>query len=138
VAKVPKPLIGQQVSLTVCLLTVIGTHSTHSTHSTTTLNTLAANHFAHRTFTVDRKTHHLDKQMADKDYDSDDSAEVVEQKEEVPEVVEDVTLTNPDVVTKYQEAAKIAQAALLEIASRVSFRFLFCAVLITMSGGTSV
>jgi hypothetical protein len=59
--------------------------------------------------------------MADKDYDSDDSEHVVEKEEETtPEVVEDVTLTNPDVVTKYQEAAKIAQAVLIDVAARVS------------------
>eukprot|EP00981_Chlorochromonas_danica_P013941 scaffold7151_cov159-Ochromonas_danica.AAC.4 len=50
-----------------------------------------------------------------------DSDEEVEQKEEVqqePEVVEDATLTNPDVVTKYQEAAKIAQAVLVDLTAR--------------------
>ncbi len=57
--------------------------------------------------------------MADKDYDSDDSEQVVEKEEETPEVVEDVTLTNPDVVTKYQEAAKIAQAVLIDVSARV-------------------
>lgn len=56
--------------------------------------------------------------MADKDYDSDDSEHVVEKEEPTPEVVEDVTLTNPDVVTKYQEAAKIAQAVLVDVAAR--------------------
>ncbi len=57
--------------------------------------------------------------MADKDYDSDDSEveQVVEETPEEPE--EDVTLNNPDVVTKYQEAAKIAQAVLIEVASKV-------------------
>jgi len=51
--------------------------------------------------------------MADKDYDSDDSQEV-EVKEETPvdEPQEDTTLTNPDVVTKYQEAAKITQVGI--------------------------
>ena len=57
--------------------------------------------------------------MADKDYDSDDSEAVQEEVQETPEVVEDVTLTNSDVVTKYQEAAKIAQAVLLEVAAKV-------------------
>ncbi len=58
-------------------------------------------------------------EMADKDYDSDDSEQVVEKEEETPEVLEDVTLTNPDVVTKYQEAAKIAQAVLIDVSARV-------------------
>lgn len=57
--------------------------------------------------------------MADKDYDSDDSEveQVAEPTPEEPE--EDITLTNPDVVTKYQEAAKIAQAVLIEVAAKV-------------------
>ncbi|KAJ1437200.1 peptidase M24, structural domain-containing protein [Ochromonadaceae sp. CCMP2298] len=49
--------------------------------------------------------------------DSDDE-EVVVKKEEVPVVEEDTSLANPDVVTKYQEAAKIVQAALVEIVAR--------------------
>lgn len=59
----------------------------------------------------------------DKDYDSDDSEEVPElaTNEPTPEAPpEDTTLNNPDVVTKYQEAAKIAQAVLLEVMGRVS------------------
>ena len=58
--------------------------------------------------------------MADKDYDSDDSEveqQVAEPTPEEPE--EDITLANPDVVTKYQEAAKIAQAVLVEVAAKV-------------------
>lgn len=68
--------------------------------------------------------------MADKDYDSDDSQEVVDVKEETPvdEPQEDTTLTNPDVVTKYQEAAKVVQAALVEVVSRVSFCCLFIVI----------
>jgi hypothetical protein len=59
--------------------------------------------------------------MADKEYDSDDSEHEVEnlKEEKVEEPQEDTTLNNPDVVTKYQEAAKIAQAVLLEVMSRV-------------------
>jgi hypothetical protein len=61
--------------------------------------------------------------MADKDYDSDDSEEVQDNlKDENPEEnlpPEDATLTNPDVITKYQEAAKIAQAVLVEVVGRV-------------------
>jgi hypothetical protein len=59
--------------------------------------------------------------MADKDYDSDEAEEVTEkvEKETPEEAPEDATLNNPDVVTKYQEAAKIAQAALLEVVARV-------------------
>jgi hypothetical protein len=54
------------------------------------------------------------------DIDSDDE-EVVTKPTKVaePEVVEDTTLANPDVVTKYQETAKIVQAALVEISARV-------------------
>lgn len=62
--------------------------------------------------------------MADKDYDSDDSEEVkeeVKEEEAAPEAPpEDSSLTNPDVVTKYQEAAKISQAALIEVTARVN------------------
>jgi hypothetical protein len=60
--------------------------------------------------------------MADKDYDSDDSEAQENLKEEKVEdnaPPEDSTLTNPDVVTKYQEAAKIAQACLIEITGKV-------------------
>lgn len=60
--------------------------------------------------------------MADKDYDSDSDEEVQVKEEVAPELPpEDATLTNPDVITKYQEAAKIAQAVLLELIPRVSF-----------------
>lgn len=59
--------------------------------------------------------------MADKDYDSDSDEEVQVKEEVTPEAPpEDATLTNPDVITKYQEAAKIAQAVLLELIPRVS------------------
>ena len=55
------------------------------------------------------------------DYDSDDEEVNVKGPKVVePEVVEDTTLANPDVVTKYQETAKIVQAALVEVAARVS------------------
>lgn len=57
--------------------------------------------------------------MADDDRSSVDSDEEVEIKEEAePEPEIDATLNNPDVVTKYQEAAKIAQAVLVEIAAK--------------------
>lgn len=60
--------------------------------------------------------------MADKDYDSDSDEEVQVKEEVAPELPpEDATLTNPDVITKYQEAAKIAQAVLLELIPRVSY-----------------
>lgn len=36
------------------------------------------------------------------------------------------SLDNPDVVTKYKEAAKIAQAALIDIAAKVGWHSLFC------------
>ncbi len=65
--------------------------------------------------------------MADKDYDSDESEEVQEEnlkEEKIDEPQEDTTLANPDVVTKYQEAAKIAQAVLLEVIPRVSQKLL--------------
>lgn len=62
--------------------------------------------------------------MADKrpvdDVDSDDEENVKVAAKE-PEVVEDATLANPDVVTKYQEAAKIVQAALIEVSAKVCF-----------------
>lgn len=51
------------------------------------------------------------------DYDSDEEENVKVPVKE-PEVVEDTTLANPDVVTKYQEAAKIVQAALLEVSAK--------------------
>ena len=53
------------------------------------------------------------------DVDSDDDEVVQKEEKAEPEVVEDTTLANPDVVTKYQEAAKIVQAALAEITSKV-------------------
>jgi hypothetical protein len=53
----------------------------------------------------------------DRSVDSDEEIEQQEVKAE-PEVAEDATLTNPDVVTKYQEAAKIAQIALIELSAR--------------------
>ena len=55
------------------------------------------------------------------DVDSDEEIEIVPALEEkVEEVVEDTTLANSDVVTKYQDAARIVQAALIEISSLVS------------------
>ena len=56
----------------------------------------------------------------DVDSDDEDMPElVVPTKAEEPEVAEDITLANSDVVTKYQEAAKIVQAALTEISKLV-------------------
>lgn len=52
--------------------------------------------------------------------DSDEEVEIVPALEEKVEVVEDTTLANSDVVTKYQDAARIVQAALVEISSLVS------------------
>lgn len=61
------------------------------------------------------------------DIDSDDEEELEEQrkaaadaapKAEEPE--EDTSLANSDVTTKYLEAAKITQAALIKVASMVS------------------
>jgi len=52
------------------------------------------------------------------DVDSDDEELDVTKPEATPqeaEPAEDTTLANSDVVTKYQEAAKIVQAALLEV-----------------------
>lgn len=54
--------------------------------------------------------------------DSDDEEVVTKTKAVEPEVVEDTTLANPDVVTKYQECAKIVQAALAEVAAKVRFK----------------
>jgi hypothetical protein len=62
--------------------------------------------------------------MADKDYASDSDEEQVQvEKEPEPESPpEDTSLTNPDVITKYQEAAKIAQGVLLDVVARVCWR----------------
>jgi hypothetical protein len=54
------------------------------------------------------------------DVDSDDEEVVTKTKAAEPEVVEDTSLANPDVVTKYQECAKIVQAALVEVSAKVS------------------
>ncbi len=58
--------------------------------------------------------------MADKDYDSDEEQVPVEKEAEPESPPEDATLNNPDVITKYQEASKIAQGVLLDVAARVS------------------
>lgn len=60
--------------------------------------------------------------MADHDSDSDEEVQV-ETQEEDNTPPEDTTLTNPDVITKYQEAAKIAQAVLVELVPRVCFLY---------------
>ncbi len=58
----------------------------------------------------------------DSDEEDNQKAEVVE-----PVVEEDTSLNNCEVITKYQEAAKIAQAVLLEVANLVrSMFFLHC------------
>ena len=63
------------------------------------------------------------------DVDSDEEIEIVPALEEkVEEDVEDTTLANSDVVTKYQDAARIVQAALIEISSLVSESWLTTAV----------
>ena len=64
-----------------------------------------------------------DKQPPVDDVDSDEEEENLKAtaKTAEPEVVEDATLANPDVVTKYQEAAKIVQAALVEVSAKVHF-----------------
>lgn len=54
------------------------------------------------------------------DVDSDEeenTQKVTKAEEKEAEVAEDTTLTNSDVVTKYQEAAKIVQATLLHVSS---------------------
>ncbi len=54
------------------------------------------------------------------DSDSDDDVPALSSSKEAAPVVEiDDKLSNSDVVTKYQEAAKIAQAALLHVISLV-------------------
>ena len=60
------------------------------------------------------------------DVDSDEEEENLKASAKVvePEVVEDATLANPDVVTKYQETAKIVQAALVEVTARVFIHIL--------------
>lgn len=57
-----------------------------------------------------------------KEHDSDSEDEIENNNavvEEEPEPEEDTSLANSDVVTKYQEAAKIAQAALQEVIAQV-------------------
>lgn len=67
--------------------------------------------------------------MADKEYDSDASEQEEENlkgEEKVDNTPpEDVTLNNPDVITKYQEAAKIAQSVLIDVVGRVSICLVF-------------
>jgi hypothetical protein len=60
------------------------------------------------------------------DIDSDDEEELEEQRKaaadaapKVEEPEEDTSLANSDVTTKYLEAAKITQAALIKVASMV-------------------
>ena len=67
------------------------------------------------------------------DIDSDDEEVVVMPTSKEPEIVEDTTLANPDVVTKYQEAAKIVQAALVEISAKVEIRFTYLEMFISYS-----
>ena len=62
----------------------------------------------------------------DMDLDSDDEEELELQRKaeadaapKVEEPEEDTSLANSDVTTKYQEAAKITQAALVEVAAMV-------------------
>ena len=64
----------------------------------------------------------------DMEIDSDDEEELEEQKRaaeaaapKADEPEEDTSLANSDVTTKYLEAAKITQAALIEVASMVRF-----------------
>mmetsp|Transcript_5650 Transcript_5650/g.9287 ORF Transcript_5650/g.9287 Transcript_5650/m.9287 type:complete len:459 (+) Transcript_5650:114-1490(+) len=62
----------------------------------------------------------------EEEIDSDDEEELQKQaalkaaaeEEETPAVEEDTSLSNPDVVTKYQEAAKIVQDALVQISAQ--------------------
>jgi hypothetical protein len=49
-----------------------------------------------------------------------DAVEVEDQREDAPE--EDTTLANTEVVTKYQEAAKIVNATLAEIIALVRLK----------------
>lgn len=60
----------------------------------------------------------------DSDSDEEDNTkgvfqDVGEEEEAVAAPQEDTSLSNPDVVTKYQEAAKICQAALQEVIGQV-------------------
>lgn len=59
-----------------------------------------------------------------KEYDSDSDIEVQEEEQVEEEEQVDNTLNNSDVVTKYQEAAKIAQAVLVEVAKKVILFFI--------------
>ena len=56
--------------------------------------------------------------MSASDDESLSSVDEVEEEEKEEEKEEDTTLASSDVVTKYQEAAKITNAALLDIISK--------------------
>lgn len=60
--------------------------------------------------------------IEDVDSDEEDNVKVTEPE---PVVEVDTSLNNCEVITKYQEASKIAQAVLLEVAARVSSVFWF-------------
>ena len=76
----------------------------------------------------------------------EDKAEDIDSDEDVPalekadteakpaEPVEDTTLANSDVTTKYQEASKIVQGALAEVASKVIYIDNFVEFNILLSG----
>lgn len=66
----------------------------------------------------------VEPETAEAEVDSDEENEVLPKddlaEEAKTEVVEDTTLANSDVTTKYQEAAKIVQATMVEMTKLVS------------------
>ena len=56
--------------------------------------------------------------MSDKEEDYDSENESVDEEEKKAKEEEDTSLAVSDVVTKYQEAAKITNAALIDIISK--------------------
>lgn len=57
--------------------------------------------------------------LTDENDSEEDIIEEEEEKEVIEEEIEDTTLANSDVVTKYQEAAKIANNVLKDLISMV-------------------
>lgn len=67
----------------------------------------------------------VEPEIAEVEADSDEENEVLpkdgQAEEAKAEVVEDTTLANSDVTTKYQEAAKIVQATMVEMTKLVKY-----------------
>ena len=82
----------------------------------------------------------LNEKEADIDSDEEEELNKKKQEDEIvqPQVEEDTTLANPDVITKYQEAAKIAQSALGEIIDRVILNIFFIFILLKCVVGAKI